>query len=229
LRARLRQRPAERYSTRVDAPLVGDVDLAAVLADVPPEYSLKGMFFSRCVATLVGDVASAQAQMPSTGAREKMEMDCSWTDVAQGLVAPPLNGKYHAFESYPMVDYVRLFDRIARARFPGSTREAYRLLARGEAEVFAATTLGKVTFSMVRDPEVALVRYPELFGVLSTGPVVTAERAGPHRVVVSFQEHAGSIERLIGVLEGLTMAFDVTPSLDVVVDPTGRASFAVSW
>ncbi len=72
--------------------------------------------------------------------------------------------------SYPLADYIRVFDPYARARFSGSSpRGGHRLVARGEVEVFAASTLGKVTFSMLNDPAVALLRYPELFGVLCEG------------------------------------------------------------
>jgi uncharacterized protein (TIGR02265 family) len=190
--------------------------------DVPPEYSLKGMFFARYVSMLAGAT-------PQSGAPSASVVDEAWSTVQKELVEPPPNGKYHAFEAYPMSDYIRVFDRIARARFPGSTREAYRLLARGEVEVYAATTLGKVTFSMLRDAEVALVRYPELFGVLSKGPVVSAERAGPHRVRVTFDRFAGSTEHMVGVLEGLAMEFDVMPSLDVEVEESRRAVFTVRW
>jgi uncharacterized protein (TIGR02265 family) len=195
---------AERFSTKADVPLVGDVDLARILVDIPADYSLKGMFFTRYV-------------------------DEAWPFVEKELLEPPPNGKYHAFEAYPMSDYIRVFDRIARARFPGSTREAYRLLARGEVEVFAETTLGKVTFSMLRDPEVALVRYPELFGVLSKGPEVTAERIGPNCVAISFARHVGSTEHVIGLLEGLAMEFDVLPSVHVDIDDTRRAVFTLAW
>lgn len=201
--ARTELRRAERFSTRADMPLAGDVDLPAILSDVPPGHSLKGMFFAR----FVGEV---------------------WPQVERELTLPPPGGKYHAFASYPLTDYLRIFDRIARARFPGSTREAYRLLARGEVEVFAATTLGKVTFSMLRDAEVALTRYPDMFGVLAKGPVVAAERVGPKRVAIRYDRLVGSTEYIVGLLEGLAMAFDVVPSLEVDVDADGRATFVVA-
>ena len=197
-------RGAERFTTSANVALVGDIDLPVILSDIPFDYVLKGMFFGRFI-------------------------DEAWPLVAKELIAPPSNGKYHAFEAYPMSDYVRVFDRIARARFPGSTREAYRLLARGEVDVFAATTLGKVTFSMVRDPEVALMRYPELFGVLSKGPIVSAERPKPKNVVVTFKRQVGSVEHILGLLEGLVMAFEMTPSVDVDIDEARRATFSVRW
>lgn len=180
------------------------MDFARLIADVPRHYSLKGMFFTRHV-------------------------DETWKHVESELELPPKNGKYHAFESYPIADYYRIYDRIARARFPGSTREAYRLLARGEVDVFAESTLGKVTFSMIRDPESALKRYPEVINMLSKGPSVSAEHLGPKKVAIRVERFYGPIEQIIGILEGLTMAFDETPSLDVEVDQTARATFVVRW
>lgn len=212
-----------------------------MLTTVPTDFTMKGMFFTRYVGALLSDEVSEGAGVPVGGGARKQPSksgasvggrtkDDAWANVAKELAQPPPNGKYHAFESYPMSDYLRIFDRVARARFPGSTREAYRLLARGEVDVFADSTFGKVTFSMIRDPEVALLRYPEVFGVLLNGPVVvTAERAGPKRVAVTFQRYFGSIELLVGILEGLTMAFDVTPSLDVEIAEDRRTTMTVRW
>lgn len=156
-------------------------------------------------------------------------IDEAWANVQSELVAPPANGKYHAFEAYPLADYIRIADKIARARFPGSTREAYRLLARGEVEVFAESTLGKVTFSMMRDPEVALLRYPELMQMLSRGPTMHASRVAPKRVAIMVERFTGSAELTVGTLEGLAMSFDVVPALDIDIANDRRAVFTVSW
>ena len=129
----------ERFTTVADVALQGDVNLAATVATIPAEFMTKGMFFNRYVAALGAE----------------------WEDLAPALGEPAKHGRYHAFEHYPMRDYIRVFDRIARARFPGSTREAFRLLARGEVEVFAESTLGKVAFSLLRDPGATLLRYPD--------------------------------------------------------------------
>ncbi len=196
--------PLARFSTRAGVALAGDVDFASFLDGIPPGHSVKGMFFARF----------AEEALPL---------------VASELALPPPGGRYLAFESYPLGDYVRVFDRIARARFPGSAREAYRLLARGEIEVFAASTLGKVTFSMLKDAEVALMRYPELLNMVAKGPSVTAERLARGHVQLTVQELVWSPEYVLGLLEGLSMAFDVLPSVDVLVEPTRRAVFTVRW
>lgn len=198
---------AERFRTMTGVPLAGDIDLSRVLAEVPRDYELKGMFFTRYVTALEG----------------------AYAEVERELRAPPPNGKYHAFESYPMVDYLRLFDRVARARFPGSTREAYRLVARGEVDVFSDSTLGKVTFSLLSEPSGALMRYPEVFSVLARGPEAKAEKKDDERVVITFSNYYGSIEYAIGVLEGIVLAFEEEPRLDVTIDDDLRTVIEVAW
>jgi uncharacterized protein (TIGR02265 family) len=201
------RRVAERFRTVTEVPLAGDIDLARVLSEIPSDYALKGMFFSRYVSAL-GD---------------------AYADAAIELQAPPTSGRFHAFESYPMADYLRLFDRVARARFPGSTREAYRLLARGELDVFADSTLGKVTLSLLREPGSALLKYPEVFPVLGRGPRVTAERRDDRRVTVTYDRYYGAVEYAIGVLEGIVLAFEEEPRLEVTVEDTRRTTIEVVW
>lgn len=192
---------------KANEPLVGDIDLAALLREIPSDHVLKGMFFTRYAASLSQE----------------------WSSVEGELTSPPSRGeKYHAFEFYPLTDYLRLFDRVARARFPGATREAYRLLARGEVDVFADSTLGKVTLALLRDPGGALMRYPETFGVLAKGPEATSKRLGDRAVRISFTRYAGAIEYAIGVLEGLVIAFEETPTIDLDKNPAG-VILDVSW
>lgn len=153
-----------------------------------------------------------------------------WEAVHPTLLEPPLKGKYHAFEWYPMSDYARLFDCAARMRFPGSVREAYRLLGRSEVEVFAESTLGKVTFSMLGDPSAAFLRYPDIISVIWKGPQCKAERLGPTRVKISFDAVVGpAIEHVLGALEGIVLGFDGKPRMDVEIDTTRRPTFDVTW
>lgn len=196
-----------RFATRADAPLDGDVDLAAMLARTPASFTTKGMFFSRYVAALGAE----------------------WEGVVPELDAPARHGKYHAFEDYPLRDYFRLFHRVAAARFPGSTREAYRLLARGEVEVFADSTLGKVTFALLKDPGATLLRYPDVFKTIVKGPDMTAERRAPRSVIVVFPRIYGSVENGLGIVEGIVQSFDEEPNVTVSVDDAMHATYDVSW
>jgi uncharacterized protein (TIGR02265 family) len=196
-----------RFLTQADLALVGDVDFEAMIGAIPEAYTVKGMFFTRYVNAL----------------------EAEWERLEGTLRAPAKYGRYHAFEDYPMHDYLRIFDRIARERFPGSIREAYRLLARGEVEVFSESTLGKVTFSLLREPGAALLRYPYLMSVVTRGPRLSAERRGPRRVAVTHDHYAGAFEQGLGVVEGLVLAFDEAPQVEVVVDDQRNATFDVTW
>lgn len=197
----------DRFVTSAAVALQGDVDIEATIATIPREFTTKGMFFTRYVAALGAE----------------------WEALLGALDDPARHGRYHAFEGYPMRDYVRVFDRVARARFPGSTREAFRLLARGEIEVFAGSTLGKVTFSLLRDPGATLLRYPDIFKVIVRGPEITARRVEDRRVAVTHPHYYGSIEHGLGLVEGLVQSFDEQPRVEVTVEPDRRVTFDVRW
>ncbi len=197
----------ERFSTVADVALEGDLDLEATLATIPLEFTTKGMFFNRYVAALGAE----------------------WEELVPSLIEPAAHGRYHAFEGYPMRDYVRVFDRVARARFPGSAREAFRLLARGEVEVFAESTLGKVTLSLLSEPAATLLRYPDIFMVIVRGPEAFAERRGSRQVAVTFPRYHGSIETGIGLVEGLVQMFDEEPIVEVTIEESRRVVYDVRW
>lgn len=201
-------RVASSYSVEVDVPLTGDVDLAAILVDVPPYATLKGMFCARYVAAI----------------------DEPWEEIAEELEAPPKDGKYTAFDDYPLSDYLRLMDRAARNRFPRqATREAYRLLGRGVVDVFAESTLGKVTFSLIRDPAQALARYPDVTNVLTRGAVKGEAIRGERQVSLRFPRFVGAVEGSLGCFEALVLMFDAKPRVDVALEPDGAARFDVGW
>ena len=197
-----------RYTTTFDAPLEGNLDIDAAVAELPDDYVLKGMFFGRFV-TALGD---------------------EWGRAQRSLEAPPERGRYHAFESYPMGDYLRLLFEVGRVRFGSrSTREAVRLLARGEVDVFADSTLGKVTFAMLRDPAAALTRYPDAVGILGQGPTIEARRVGDRLVRVTYPKYFGAIEYAVGVLEGLVLAFEEKPRLDLTWANDRCLAVDVAW
>jgi uncharacterized protein (TIGR02265 family) len=197
----------EHFLTVADVPLQGDVDLEATVANIPVDFTTKGMFFTRYVAALGAE----------------------WEALLPKLMDPAKHGRYHAFESYPLRDYVRVFDRVARARFPGSTREAFRLLARGEVEVFSESTLGKVTFALLRGPAASLVRFPEIFSTVTKASEASAEKRGERRVVVTYQRYHGSLEQALGLVEGLVQNFEESPRVEVTADENRKIIFDVTW
>ena len=196
-----------RFDTVHDSALKGDVDLESTLASIPADFTTKGMFFARYVAALGAE----------------------WEVLLPSLSAPARHGRYHAFESYPLRDYVRVFDRVARARFPGSTREAFRLLARGEVEVFAESTLGKVTLSLLRDPATTLLRFPEILRIITRGSECSAQRQGERRVAITYTRFHGAVEQALGLVEGLVQIYDEAPRVEVTVGAERRTVLDVTW
>ena len=197
----------ERFVTVPNVALEGDVDLAATLANIPADFTTKGMFFTRYVAALGAE----------------------WEVLLPTLCAPAKHGRYHAFENYPLRDYVRVFDRVARARFPGSTREAFRLLARGEVEVFSESTFGKVTFALLRDPGATLLRFPDIFRTVTRASECSAKRLGDRRVAVTFPRYHGASEQALGLVEGLVQSYEDEPRVDVTIEPDRRIVLDVTW
>ena len=197
-----------RFTTTVGIPLEGDFDVDGAAADLPRDHVLKGLFFARLVSAL-GD---------------------GWAGVQEGLEAPPEHGRYHTFESYPMTDYLRILHAVARERFGiHAGREGVRLLARGEIDVFAESTLGKVTFAMLREPGAALLRYPDAIGILGQGPSIAARRVAADHVLVTYPLYYGSVEYAVGVIEGLVLAFDASPCLEVAWASDRRLAVDVRW
>ena len=197
----------EHFVTVPDVPLQGDVDLDETIKNIPAGFTTKGMFFTRYVAALGAE----------------------WEELLPSLTDPAKHGRYHAFENYPLRDYVRVFDRVARARFPGSTREAFRLLARGEVEVFSDSTLGKVTFALLRDPGATLLRFPDLFRIMTRASDLNARRLGDRQVVVTYPRYHGASEQALGLVEGLVQSFDEKPRVEVTTGPDRRLVFDVTW
>jgi uncharacterized protein (TIGR02265 family) len=198
---------SERFTTAAGVPLQGDVDLAMTLGNIPRDFTTKGMFFTRYVAALGAE----------------------WEELLPLLDEPAKHGRYHAFADYPLRDYVRVFERVARARFPGSTREAFRLLARGEIEVFSASTLGKVAFALLRDPAATLLRFPDLFKMVARASECTAKKLGERHVTVTFPRYHGASEQALGLVEGIVQTYDEEPRLDVTIDERRRIDFDVTW
>jgi uncharacterized protein (TIGR02265 family) len=195
------------FTVSHDARLEGDVDLDAVLATIARGVTIRGLFFLRYVKAI----------------------STPWSSVSTRLEAPPRGGDYHALARYPLGDYQILLDIAARERAgsASATREAYRLLGRGEVEVFASTSIGKVAMTMMREPGAALVRYPEVITLVLEGVGGVARRKGD-QVTITFARFTGAIESTVGTLEAMVLMFDRTPKVDVTVDGPS-VTFVVRW
>jgi uncharacterized protein (TIGR02265 family) len=187
--------------------LSGDVDVAAIRARIPEHHRMRGLFFKRCV-----DAARPR-----------------WDEVEAKLTEPPPRGIYQAFVEYPSRDYFVIYDAAARSTYPShGGAEAHRRFARQEVQSFASSLLGRVTWSLLGDPAAALMRYPDVFGVFSRGPTATAEKLDPRWVRVELRNAYFPVEYLLGVVEGIVMAFERSPRVGLEELP-GLLRFDVRW
>jgi len=177
---------------RIETRLVGDGTAAEErFARFPKGYTMRGLFFPRIVASL--------------GPR-------GWEEVKNYLLAPPRNGRYVAFKSYPQVDYSRLCHAAARRRHPMEpTREAMRLLARHDWSELAESRMGKVSMAFVEDARGALKRIGEFYSlVLNGGRVVVDETED--EVELRFEKFYGWLDCYpVGTVEGAVMHYGGTP------------------
>lgn len=197
-----------RFEVTAGAPLEGDVDVEALIAEVPEGYRIRGLFFRPLVD----------------------ELGSRFGAIAPRLDSPPPPDGYRPLSAYPTRDFLRVFDAAARLQHPGcGGREAHRRRARREVEVFAASLMGKAVLSIVHSPATALLRYPEAFGLLALGPSGRATQETPNLVRIELADYRGSIEYPIGVLEGLVMSFRAEPRVEVRLPEPGRVTFVVTW
>ena len=189
-------------------PFRGDVDLERLVLAVPEGHTIKGTFVASNAAIIAGD----------------------WERVAPSLTAPPRGGKYLVFSDYPLTDFLRVSDAAARKKFPGvATRESHRLLARSTFEVFAGTTLGKVTLSLVSGPASLLQKYGEMFNRMLNGPRLAFTRVDDTTAILEYTAYYSTREAIFGVIEGAVMACHFDPTVKVENKGDGRYVATVTW
>lgn len=171
--------------------LTGTFDVEAFVARYPRGgHLVKGMFCNRLVDTLGASFAELQAQ----------------------LIAPPRGGRYLPFKDYPQADYSRIVVASAVHRFPElDLREATRRIARDDFATFAASTMGKITLSLVGDPHAALLRMPEVFARVAPGPQLKTEERDRNTVRMVITQFFGLVEYMLGQLEGIVMSYSQMP------------------
>ncbi|HKU43867.1 MAG TPA: DUF2378 family protein [Polyangiales bacterium] len=181
-------------SLRPEASLSGTLDAEALAARIPPSYMVKGLFCSRFVQLLGSDYAK----------------------LAPRLEAAPRDGRYLPFKDYPQADYTRIVLATAAKQFPSmALPEAVRRIARDDITIFSSSMFGKIVLSLIGDVRSTLHRVPEAYQRIAPGPWLEVEDLDARTARVTFHRYHGSIEYVLGQLEGIVLAFDRTPSVIV--------------
>jgi uncharacterized protein (TIGR02265 family) len=193
----------------VDAstPLTGEIDVEALIANIPAPDTVRGMFFGPLAASLGDD----------------------FEELLPKLIDPP-GDRYLSLAAYSLRDFVRVFNAAARRAYPDRpTREAYRLHARAMVEIFKQTLLGKAMLSVIHDPVTLLLRYPESTGTLNTGFRGRGTKLGPRAVQIELKKFFASVEFMLGLFESFVMAYGSTPHTEVQLVEPGHVIFVVKW
>jgi len=188
--------------------LTAAFSLEAGLATIPPDTTVKGMFFRRHVELMGSDYEVLSAT----------------------LDAPVKDGKYVAFRDYPQRDYARTIAATSRKRFPSLPgREALRQLAREDFRVFAESMVGKVVMTMAGDMRGTLIRVPDAYKATVPAAKVHAVDLDPNTVRISFEPLMGFLEYTLGQLEGVVVAFDGSPVTTIHAMKNGGHEFDVVY
>jgi len=201
----------QKFVAEPSVPFKGSFDAEARFKRFPSDYTMKGMFFGHLVRTL-----------GEQGFRE----------VAPSLVHAPRGGRYLPFRDYPQVDYSRMAHATALRRHPYvALAEAARRVARQDFAAFAASTIGRVTLSMIGDAGSALMKFPDMYRMVLTGGSV---RAAPlddaTGVRLEYVDFLGWVDcYAIGTIEGLVLHYGRMPTIDVELLGEDHAIYEVRW
>lgn len=181
-------------SLRPEASLSGTLDAEALAARIPSSYTVKGLFCGRFVQVLGSD----------------------YSKVAPSLAAAPRDGRYLPFKDYPQADYTRIVLAAAAKQFPNkSLPEAVRCIARDDITTFSTSMFGKIVLALIGDVRGTLHRMPEAYQRIAPGPWLEVEDLDSRTTRVTFHRYQGSVEYVLGQLEGVVLAFQRTPTVTV--------------
>lgn len=187
------------------------VDIAAHIALLPRDASVRGFFFTDALAR--GRKAAPQLDL-----LERAGLDPE--------------RRYLPFISYPYADYVRVVDVAARASHPSLPQgEALRRFAWSTYDLFLSTQVGGAIFGMFgRDVESVLLNGARGYAVAINFGKVAARRVAERHVCVSFRDCPILLETVqVGVLEGAVKHCGATAAIDVQPRSLADADLHVRW
>jgi uncharacterized protein (TIGR02265 family) len=199
-----------RFTTDVDEPFLGDVDLVARIALVPDTNTTKGVYFDAFLS-----------QLP----------DHDQARVWPLLRSPPRHGRYQAFLDYPFADVLLWLSELARKKHPGkSPLEGLRLIGRDTVKIFLTTQAGKVVKSIKRTARESLLNMPEVWRRTDPQNRVEATELSPQSIRFEVDGFPGWLDSgLLGTLEQVVMNHHGRPVLDVELRDVCHGTVVVRW
>lgn len=190
--------------------LLGTIDAESRLAQVPSDYTLKGMFFGSVVESLGQE---------------------AWQYLKLELSAPPRGGRYVPFVDYPQVDYCRIALAAAARLYPEQPMpEAARRLGRHDFSVFTQSRVGKVLLHLAGDLSAVLQSLPSTYSKVSRGGRITSSPLSDGGVRLEYVDYHGWVDcYTLGTIEGIVQHFGHRPSIRVSLASETEATYDVHW
>ena len=186
-----------------EPPWDAPIDLAADLKRVPADVTQKGMF-------IIPMLVEAKRR---------------------GLTLKSGRERYVPFHDYPLREHVALLAESAQAFYPDiSLRQGLRRLGRGAYRAFMETTVGKVVWAGVSDPQGALdgILKGYMIGVPGCSALVVERR--PRGAVIRLERVPYFLDsHHVGCLEGATKAIGIDAKIKIRLETWASGEFLCEW
>lgn len=187
-----------------DPPWDAPLDPEAVIAALPPESAMRGMFLTAMVE---------RAQQV-------------------GVMLPSARDRYLPFEPYPLWEHCRILVELARGVWPHEPlRQSLRRVGRGAAQALVASTIGRVTVGSAEGVQHVLHQMAKSFSVISQPGTITVVESEPGRAVLELRDIHFFLDcHHVGVYEG-ALRYAEAPDARVRIRARGPsdADFLCEW
>ena len=187
----------------VDPPWDAPLDRERVVAAIPVDAKISGMFFVALVA----------------GARTR------------GVALPSARERYVQFNFYPLPELARLLVEAAERFYPDRTlRQALRALGKAAPGAFLASTLGKVTLGSTEGVHAAVGAMANAYELNLRPSHVTTLDSGPTWAIVRLNKVPYFLDsHHVGTFEGILKFAGVKGSVQLASRSATSADFLLAW
>lgn len=187
----------------VDPPWDDPLDVDAVLARIPANEVIKGMFLQPMIAAAK----------------------------AKGLTLPGARDRYVAFQDYPLREHAELLVTSARTMYPQlSLRQGLCRLGRGAQAALTSSTVGRVIWSTAIDAPTALAAIAKAYGVAHPTSDVSIVDTAPQRVILRVARIWWFLDsHHVGCFEGAMKSVGVEGTVKLALTSWSDGELACTW
>ena len=182
-----------------------DIDVAAALACVPADATIKGMFVNGLIELL---------------------------PAGADLGEPALSRRRIPFKDEPLVDFMRVSVAVARALYPElPLRRALREVGRATYRAFFTSLTGRVVFGVLgADVEKLIRATTKAYGLTQSHGRADVVESSAHHCVLHYKGLFQFLDCLeIGVVEEAVTSCGLVPSVEVVLETSSSGRMNIRF